>query len=105
MYVDFNGSPRGPLWGVNSIEVGYDDQGISHTVLIFPDICNDDLRNSGKPMHFYILPSTVRLAKSDQNKYLFSFIKFGGVLTQDSNIGVKGQEDVAGGIFVFTSPI
>jgi hypothetical protein len=62
MYVDFNGSPRGPLWGVNTIQVGYDDQGMAHTVLIHPDICNDDLRNSGKPMHFYILPSTVRLA-------------------------------------------
>jgi hypothetical protein len=105
MYVDFNGSPRGPLWGVNSIQVGYDDQGVSHTVLVFPDICNDDLRNSGKPMHFYIMPSTVRLAKNDQNKYQFHFIKFAGVLTQDSNIGVKGQEELAGGVLSLTSTL
>ncbi len=105
MYIDFNGSARGPLWGVNSIEVGYDDKGLSHTLLIYPDICNDELRNSGKPMHFYIMPNSVRMARSDQNKYLFHFTKFAGILTQDSNIGTKGQEEVAGGVLSFTSTL
>jgi hypothetical protein len=105
MYIDFNGSARGPLWGVNSIQVGYDDHGMPHTLQIYPDICNDDLRNSGKPMRFYIMPNSVRMAKSDQNKYLFHFTKFAGVLTQDSNIGTKGQEEVAGGALSFTSTL
>jgi hypothetical protein len=105
MYVDFTGSARGPLWGVNSVEVAFDDQGMQHTLLIYADIVNDDLRNSGKPMHFYIMPNSVRMAKRDKTKYLFHFTKFAGVLTQDSNIGTKGQEEVAGGALSFTSTL
>ena len=51
------------------------------------------------------MPGPVRLAKNDQNKYEVHFIKFGGVLTQDSNIGVKGQEEVAGGVLSLTSTL
>src|SRR5260221_13905949 len=97
MYIDFNGSARGPLWGVNTVEVGYDDHGMPPTLQIYADICNDDLRNYGKAMHFYIMPNIIRMDKSDQNKYMFPFTKFDGLLTQDSNIGTKGQEEVAGG--------
>lgn len=105
MYIEFNGSARGPLWGVNSIEVGYDDNGMPHSLLVYPDISNDDLRNAGKPMHFYIMPNSVRMAKGDQDKYLFHFTKFAGVLTEDSNIGTKGQEEVAGGVLSLTSTL
>ena len=105
MYIEFSGSAAGPLWGPNSIEVGYDDNGMGHTLQIFPDICNDDLRNSGKPMQFYIMPNSVRMAKNDQKKYMFHFTKFAGLLTQDTNLGTKGQEEVAGGVLSLTSTL
>ena len=54
MYDMFNGAARGPLFGPNFVEVVYDTDGASQTVQIYPDICNDDLRNSGNPMSFYI---------------------------------------------------
>ena len=79
MYDMFNGSARGPVFGPNFVEVAYDTDGASQTVQIFADICNDDLRNTGNPMSFYILPSTVRMAKDGQGKYMFSFTKFEGV--------------------------
>jgi hypothetical protein len=105
MYVDFTGSAKGPLWGVNTVEVAYSEGGESYTLQIFPDISNDDLRNSNKPMHFYIMPNSVRMAKNDEGKYQFHFTKFAGVLTEDSNIGTKGQEEVAGGSVSFTSTL
>lgn len=102
---EFSGGPKGPLWGVNTIEIGTDITGLPHSMLVYPDICNDDLRNAGKPMHFYMMPNSVRLAKTDQNKYMFHFTKFAGVLTEDSNIGVKGQQEAAGGVLSFTSTL
>ncbi len=105
MYISFSGLPAGPLWGPNSIMVGYDDAGTGHTLQIFPDICNDDLRAAGKSMHFYIMPNSVRMAKNDQGKWMFHFTKFSGILTQDSNIGTKGQEEVAGGVVSLTSTL
>lgn len=105
MYIDFNGSAQGPLWGVNKVAVAQDFDGMLHTLSIYPDIQNDNLRMSGKPMHFYIMPESVRMAKNDQNKYMFHFTKFAGVLTQDTNIAVKGQEEVAGGVLSFTSTL
>jgi hypothetical protein len=105
MYIDFDGSAAGPLWGPNFVMVGYDDNGVGHTLQIFPDICNDELRNAGKPMYFYIMPNSVRMAKNDQGKSMFHFTKFAGILTQDSNIGTKGQEEVAGGVMSLTSTL
>lgn len=105
MYIDFNGTAAGPLFGVNFVEVAVDVNGQSQTLQIFADICNDDLRAAGKPMHFYIMPNSVRMARNDQGKYAFHFTKFAGVLTQDSNIGTKGQEEVAGGVMSLTSTL
>ena len=31
MYIDFDGSAAGPLWGPNFVMVGYDDNGVGHT--------------------------------------------------------------------------
>jgi len=104
--IEFNGSIQGPLWGgPNSLMAATDINGVTVQLQIYPDICNDDLRNAGLPMHFYIMPDDglVRLAQNDQQKYMFHFTKFSGVLTQDSNIGVKGQEEVAGGVLSLTS--
>eukprot|EP01132_Coremiostelium_polycephalum_P014324 gene14324-17410_t len=95
----------GPLWGVNTVEVAYSDNGETYTLQIYPDIVNDDLRNSGKPMHFYIMPNSVRMAKNDQGKYQFHFTKFAGVRTEDANIATQGQEEVAGGVVSFTSTL
>lgn len=105
MYIDFEGSAAGPLWGPNFVMVGYDDNGVGHMLQIFPDICNDDLRAAGKPMYFYIMPESVRMARNDQGKSMFHFTKFAGVLSQDSNIGTKGQEEVAGGVLSLTSTL
>lgn len=105
MYIDFAGSAAGPMWGPNFVMVGYDENGMGHTLQIFPDICNDDLRSIGKPMYFYIMPNSVRMAKNDQGKSMFHFTKFAGVLSQDSNIGTKGQEEVAGGVLSVTSTL
>ena len=104
--IEFNGSTKGPLWGgPSNIMVATDVNGVTIQLQIYPDICNDDLRNAGLPMNFYYMPDDglVRMAQNEKNKYMFHFTKFGGVLTQDSNIGVKGQEEVAGGVLSLTS--
>jgi hypothetical protein len=105
MYDLFNGEARGPLFGPNSITIGYNNNGEEVQVQIFPDVCNDDLRRSGKPMKFYIVPGTVRMAKDTKGKYIFSFTKFLGVLDEGSNIGVTGQEQVAGGVLSLTATL
>ena len=105
MYDMFNGAARGPIFGPNFVEVAYDTDGHPQTVQIFPDICNDDLRDAGNPMSFYIMPSTVRMAKDGQGKYMFSFTKFEGVLDEGANIGVTGEEMVAGGVLALSATL
>ena len=105
MYDMFNGAARGPIFGPNFVEVAYDTDGHPQTVQIFPDICNDDLRDAGNPMSFYIMPSTVRMAKDGQGKFMFSFTKFEGVLDEGANIGVTGEEMVAGGVLSLSATL
>jgi hypothetical protein len=45
MYIDFNGFAQGPLWTANKVAVAQDFDGMPHTLSIYPDIQNDNLRN------------------------------------------------------------
>jgi hypothetical protein len=82
------------------VEQGYE-------LLYLPDINNDALQREGKPAVFYWLPSTVRIARKDGSEsgdFLFNLIRFAGVQTADTTVGVtEGSREVAGGVVTFTT--
>jgi hypothetical protein len=108
MAYEFDGSPIGPYYGPNKLLIVQDDEdGNTYQLNIFPDLFNDELRQAGKPMAFYYLPDSPRMARYENGDYMFHFTKFAGVLTADDNIAVAspGQVEVAGGVLAFTSTL
>jgi len=105
MYIEATDSAAGPFLDVNTLEVGTSIEGEQVTLQLFPDINNDRLRVLNKPLHFYIMPSRVFLAKDANGRYKLDFIKFAGVLNGDNNIGASGDEEIAGGVLSFTSTL
>jgi len=108
MAFEFDGSPIGPYYGPNKLlVVQNDEEGNTYQLNIFPDLFNEDLRKAGKPLAFYYLPDSPRMAKYENGDYMFHFTKFAGVLTADDNIAVAspGQVEVAGGVLAFTSTL
>jgi hypothetical protein len=108
MAYEFDGSPIGPYYGPNKLLVVQDDEdGNTYQLNIFPDLFNDELRKAGKPLAFYYLPDSPRMARYENGDYMFHFTKFAGVLTADDNIAVAspGQVEVAGGVMAFTSTL
>ncbi len=104
----YDGSPIGPYYGPNRIlVVQKDDDGNTYQLNIFADLFNEQLRKDGKPLQFYYLPDSPRMAKNDNGDYMFHFTKFEGVLTADDNIATAGpgQVEVAGGVVAFTSTL
>jgi hypothetical protein len=76
-------------------------------LLYLPDINNDQLQREGKPAVFYWLPNYVHLARkggSESADFLFNLIRFAGVQSAETTVGVtEGQREVAGGVLTFTS--
>jgi hypothetical protein len=108
MAYEFDGSPIGPYYGPNKLLITQDDEdGTTYALNIFPDLFNEELRNAGKPLAFYYLPDSPRMARYENGDYMFHFTKFAGVLTADDNIAVAspGQVEVAGGVVAFTSTL
>ena len=89
MAYEFDGSPIGPYYGPNKLLIVQDDEdGNTYQLNIFPDLFNDELRTAGKPLAFYYLPDSPRMARYENGDYMFHFTKFAGVLTADDNIAV-----------------
>ena len=108
MAYEFDGSPMGPYYGPNKLLITQDDEdGNTYQLNIFADLFNDELRKAGKPLAFYYLPDSPRMARYENGDYMFHFTKFAGVLTADDNIAVAspGQVEVAGGVLAFTSTL
>src|SRR5260221_817279 len=108
MAYEFDGSAIGPYYGPNKLLIVQDDEdGNTYQLNIFPDLMNEELRKAGKPLAFYYLPDSPRMARYENGDYMFHFTKFAGVLTADDNIAVAspGQVEVAGGVVAFTSTL
>jgi len=108
MAYTYNGTPIGPYYGPNRILIVQNDEdGNTYQLNIFADLFNEQLRKDGKPLQFYYLPDSPRMAKNDNGDYMFHFTKFEGVLTADDNIATAGpgQVEVAGGVVAFTTTL
>ena len=82
--------------------------GIEYSMIFYPDKNNNDLRESGLPMHFYYIPDRVFLAKdtiNGQRQYKFHLQKFAGVLTEDGNVATPQDLEIAGGYLVFSTTL
>lgn len=80
--------------------------GVDFSMIFFPDVNNDLLRQAGLPMHFYYVPQSVHLAKDfidGQLQYKFHLQEFAGVLTKDGNIGTPKDLELAGGYLTFST--
>ena len=82
------------------VEEGYE-------LLYLPDINNDSLQREGKPAVFYWLPNYVHMARkggSESGDFMFNLIRFAGVQTADTTVGMtEGTREVAGGVLTFTA--
>ncbi|WP_454802129.1 hypothetical protein [Mucilaginibacter phyllosphaerae] len=108
MAYEFTGTPIGPYYGANRmLVVKNDEEGNTYQLNIFPDLFNEQLRAAGRPLQFWYLPDSPRMARFENGNYMFHFTKFAGVLTADDNIAVAspGQLEVAGGVLAFTSTL
>lgn len=77
-------------------------------LLYLPDINNDQLQREGKPAVFYYLPNYVHIARkggSDSGDFKFNLIRFAGVQTGDTTVGMAEgtSREVAGGVLTFTA--
>ncbi|MEI9947376.1 MAG: hypothetical protein WDN26_24585 [Chitinophagaceae bacterium] len=82
------------------VENGYE-------LIYYPDINNDALQREGKPPVYYYLPNYVHLARKDGKEdgpLMFNLIRFAGVTSGETTVGVTGDEtrEVAGGVLSFT---
>lgn len=82
------------------VEEGYE-------LLYLPEINNDALQREGKPAIFYWLPNYVHIARkggSDTGDFMFNLIRFAGVQSADTTVGMtEGSREVAGGVLTFTA--
>ena len=77
-------------------------------LLYLPDINNDQLQREGKPAVFYYLPNYVHIARkggSESGDFKFNLIRFSGVQTGDTTVGMTegSSREVAGGVLTFTA--
>jgi len=76
----------------------------SYHMLYLPDKHNDELQAEGKAPVYYWLPAAVRIARrGDTGDYKFHLIHFVGVQSSDTNVGVDGTREVAGGVLSVTT--
>lgn len=76
-----------------------------YELIYYPDVNNDALQREGKPPVFYWLPNYVHLARKDGREdgdLMINMIRFAGMQSEDTNVGVTGKEEVAGGVLAFT---
>lgn len=103
----YMGIPAGPAFVANAFQVVEVDEAtaIHYHLQLYPDMFNAELRDEKKEMWFYYIPDSPRLARDDQGNWMFSFIKYSGVVDESSNVGVAAPTDAAGGIVSFTTTL
>jgi len=74
-----------------------------YPLLYLPDLHNDELQREGKAPVYWWLPNAVRLAQKDNGDFKFSMLHFEGIRSEDTNVGVTGTEEVAGGLLGFST--
>ena len=74
-----------------------------YPILYLPDLHNDELQREGKAPVYWWLPNQVRLARKENGDFKFSMLHFEGVRSGDTNVGVEGTQEVAGGLLGFST--
>jgi hypothetical protein len=71
-----------------------------------PDVMNPELQALGQAPVYYYMPNRLRLARKDGKEdgdFLFNLIRFSGVQSADTTVGVtEGSREVAGGVLTFS---
>lgn len=80
-----------------------DDEGGKHEIVFLPDKNNPELRAAGRPVHYYFLPQSNRLAKHSAGDFIFGVQRFSGIMDPSKNIGEDGYSELAGGVMNFTA--
>ncbi len=100
-------NPMGPTADGGDEVVGVDEGGARYELLFQPDVMNDALQAEGKPARYYWLPRAVRIARRGEGgsggQYKFHVLHFVGVQSSDTNVGVQGTRETAGGVFAVTT--
>jgi hypothetical protein len=98
------GQAAGPVWAgqMVTVEVANDEGGPPYRIQWLPDAHNPELREAGRPMHFYYLPNRPRLDRDLEGHYRFHLQKFSGVMDPTRNIGESGYAELAGGLLTFS---
>ena len=94
-------SPVGPLLGPNVLRVMQNDAtGKPFQLEIYPDANNAMLRSNGVPMHFYLVPQRVFLARkyTAPADFDFGMTILKGLLTTEDTIGVTDQDTSGGAV-------
>jgi hypothetical protein len=95
---------RGPVFAGGFEAVTVTDGGERYRLWYLPDLNNDELQQRGEAPVYYWMPNQVRLArKGDTGDYKFHLLHFVGVMSEDTNVGVEGREEVAGGVLSLTT--
>lgn len=95
---------RGPVFAGGFETVTVTESGERYRLWYLPDLNNDELQKRGQAPIYYWIPNQVRLARhGDTGDYKFNLLHFVGVLSEDTNVGVEGQEEVAGGTLSLTT--
>ncbi len=82
-----------------------DDRGGKHEIVFLPDKNNPELREAGKPLHYYFLPQSNRLATHSDETFKFAVQRFSGIMDPSKNIGEDGYSELAGGVMNFTATL
>lgn len=99
-------TPAGPAFvGQIMSSVVEDDDGGKHEIVFLPDKNNPELREAGRPMCYYYLPQSNRLANHSGGDFIFSVQRFSGIMDPSKNIGEDGYSELAGGVMNFTATL
>ncbi len=90
---------KGPIFAAGTEVITKD----GYEILFLPDVNNEELQREGKPPVYHWLPNTVRLAQKPNGDYKFSMVHFVGVRSGSTSVGVQGTDEVAGGLFGFST--
>jgi hypothetical protein len=102
----------GPLFGPDFVVVTVNDEtGLQHTLQVYPDAHNPQLKAAGLPTQYYFQPANVYLAKKENspNDYDFGVTVFKGLATGETTLGITpgtttgGSVEAGGGFCSFST--
>ncbi len=97
-------NPEGPIYVATAFPVRIDDGKNVYNLVYFPDKNNQQLQREGQSPHYYYLPHDIRIAKDmSTGDYKFHLLHFEGVRSGDTNVGVTGTQEIAGGLLTLSA--